>query len=216
MKRFFLFSLVVLFVLISTSAMAVGTDRPGKMTFKAGWLLFTDEFLIDTESDEAPYVAIEAKSRLTDNLDIGMEIGYVKFEGDNYGWPDIGMDVSGQTSPFYGVIVNKIRYIPIEFNLSHTNDIGPLVYTLGMGFSINHINWDIRVNDEDTLFTLLSEEDQWTNGIQVFFDFSYKVKEYFAGFEGKYQYVEDTDFFDDWVKVNFHNWRTNLLIGRNF
>lgn len=214
MKRFFLFSLVVVFLLAPTSAMAVEPDNLGRASFKAGWLTFTDDFLEDTESDGALYIAIEARSRLTDYLDVGMELGYARLEGD-IGDPG-GRDVSGIPTPFIGGIENEITYIPIEVNLSHTKDLGILAYTLGAGYSLNYINWDIRFNDTGNSFLLLDEEDQWAHGYQAFFDFSFESEGYFAGFDGKYQYVDETDFFNDLLEVNLHNWRTNIQIGRFF
>ncbi|MEE9543707.1 MAG: hypothetical protein V3V95_07985 [Thermodesulfobacteriota bacterium] len=213
MKRFLLFSLVAVFVLISTSAMAYDPYKlGGKASFKAGWLLFTDDFLEDTDSDQALYLAVEAKSRLTDYLDVGMEIGYTQFKGDIVG----PKEISGKGSNFLGTIENEITYVPIELNISHTKDFGTLAYTLGVGVSLNYINWDINVNDTGTPFTLVDEEDNWVAGAQAYFGFAFEGEEYFVGLDGKYQYVQEQNFFNDWLEINFNNWRTSIQVGRFF
>jgi hypothetical protein len=212
MKRFILFSLVAILVFASTSALAANFNRDAKVAIKVDWLTFTDDLLEDTDSDEALYVAIDMRSPLTEFLDIGMEIGYTNFSGDIVG----PKAISGKTTNFVGTWENDINYIPIEVNLSYSRNFGSLVYTLGAGLSGNYVTMDINVNDTAAPFTLVDEESAWLKGAQAFIDLSYDGESYFFGLDGKYQVVEDQDFFNQWLEVNFSNFRTGIHIGKHF
>jgi hypothetical protein len=213
MKRLSLFLLVAAVIFASTSVMAANSQRDSKVALKVDWLTFTDDLLEDTDSDETPYIAVEMRSPLTEDLDIGIEIGYVNLSGDITG----PKPVSGKTNNFIGTWENQIKYIPIELNLSYSRYFGSLVYTLGAGVSGTFVDYDIEVNDTSGApFTLLDNEDAWLKGAQAFFDLSYEGESYFFGIDAKYQVVEEQDFFNKWLEVNFSNWRAGLHIGKLF
>ncbi len=212
MKRFLLFSLVAVFILASTTALAASPDIRAKGALKVDWLTFTDNLLEDTDSDETLYIAIEMRSPVTDYLDIGMELGYANFSGDITG----PKEISGKSGNFIGTWKNTILYIPIEVNLSYSRDLGSLAYTLGVGLSGTFVNYDIDVNDTGTPFAISGDENVWLKGAQAFFDLSYNGESYFFGIDGKYQVVEEQEFFNQWLEINFSNWRTGLHVGAYF
>lgn len=212
MKRFLLFSLVAVFILMSTSALAAGLDKRAKGSIKVDWLTFTDDLLEDTDSDEAIYVGLEMRSPVSDYFDIGMEIGYVGFTRDITG----PTEISGRPGTFTGTWENTIMYIPIEVNVSYTRNLGSLAYTLGGGLSGTFVNLEVDINDIGIPFTLAGEENNWLIGAQAFFDLSFNGETFFFGIDGKYQVVEEEDFFNNWLQINFSNWRTGLHVGAYF
>ena len=214
MKRVILFSLVAVLIFASTSALAASTSRHSKAvinkaSLKLDWLTFTDDLLEDTDSSEALYIAIEMRSPVTPLFDIGMEVGYTKFSGDIVG----PKSISGKSTNFIGTWENTITYVPIEFNLSYSRYFGNLVYMMGSGISGNYVNLEADVNDTVTPFTFSDEDSAWLLGAQVFFDLSYEGETYFFGIDAKYQVVEETDFFNQWLDVNFSNLRAGIHIG---
>ncbi|MBE9531673.1 MAG: hypothetical protein IME98_02580 [Proteobacteria bacterium] len=212
MKRTILFSLFAVLIFASTSVMAANTSRDSRIALKVDWLTFTDDLLEDTDSDETYYVAIDMRSPLTDYLDIGMEIGYVNFKGDITG----PKPISGKSGNFIGTWENNIKFIPVEVNLSYSRHFGNLVYTLGAGVSGSFVNYEVDVNDTGTPFTLVDEESAWLKGAQAFFALGYDGDSYFFGVDGKYQALEEQEFFNQWLEVNFSNWRTGIHIGKRF
>lgn len=213
MKRFILFSLIAVLIFASTSALAANIDRDTKVAIKVDWLTFTDDLLADTGSNEALYVALDMRSPLTENFDIGMEIGYIKFAGDITG----PKEISGKSGNFIGTWENNIRYIPIEVNLSYSRDFDSFVYTLGAGISGNFVDLDVDVIDTSGVpFTFRDDESAWLLGAQIFVDLSFEGESYFFGIDGKYQFVEEQDFFNKWLEINFSNFRTGIHIGKHF
>ncbi len=212
MRRFLLFSLVAVFILASTTALAAGPDKRAKGALKVEWLIFTDDLLEDTDSDQALYYAIDMRSPVTDYFDIGIEIGYSSFSGDITG----PTQISGKATSFIGTWENTILYIPVEINLSYSRSFGSLVYTLGGGLSGTFVNLEVDVNDLGTPFALAGEEDNWLKGAQAFFDLSYNGESFFFGIDGKYQVVEEQDFFNNWLEINFSNFRAGLHVGSYF
>lgn len=213
MKRFLLFSLIAVFILMmSTTALAAEVDKRAKGTLKVDWLTFTDDFLDDTDSKEALYVGLDMRSPLTDYYDIGMEIGYVSFTRDITG----PAQISGRPGTFTGTWENDLLFIPVEVYISYSRDFGNLVYTLGAGFSGTFVKYGVDVNDLGVPFTYVDEESGWLKGAQAFFDLSYNGEVFFFGIDGKYHVVEGQEYFNKWLDINFSNFRTGLHVGSYF
>jgi hypothetical protein len=188
MKRLSLFLLVAAIIFASTTVMAANSQGDAKIALKVDWLTFTDDLLEDTDSDETPYIAIDMRSRLTDDFDIGLEVGYAKVSGDITG----PKPISGKTTNFIGTWENEIKYIPVELNISYSRYFGSLVYTLGAGVSGTFVDYEIDVDDTSGApFTLVDDESVWLKGAQAFFDLSYEGESYFFGVDAKYQVVEE-------------------------
>lgn len=209
MKRFILLSLIAVLIFASTSALAANINRDTNIAIKVNQLTFTDAFLEDTDSDQGVYYAIDMRSPLTEFLDIGMEIGYFNHSGDIVG----PQAISGNGSVFNGTWDTTIKYIPVEVNLSYSRYFGSLVYTLGAGVSGNYVSMDIDVTGD---YSIVDNDSAWLLGAQTNIDLSYEGESWVFGIDGKLQVVKEREFFNNWLDINFSNWRVGIHVGKHF
>ncbi len=202
MKKLCLFSLIIAFVLVSTTVYAAERAPLGKgnIALKLDYLQFTEDDLDDLDANTGAYVGIEGYTYIAPNLYLGAEVGYANPEGE------------AKLSTFFGSVDvdTEIDYIPIEVNLKYTLEaiLPNLVIDLGAGVSYNYARAEVTVGSG---FASESDDDiHWLLGAQCFTDLNYKINEFFVGINGKYQITED---FED---VNFNNWRIGGQIGIMF
>lgn len=200
MKKVFLFSLIISFILLSTTAFAAEKAAlgAGNLALKVDYIDFTDSAMDDLDVDSGLYVGLEAYSHLADtapNFYIGMEVGYTNIDGET--------DVAGRD------VDTEATFVPIELNLKYAMNIVPnLVIDLGAGPSINYV----KVEAPHTFGT----DDDWVWGGQVFADLNYKLNQFFIGINAKYQITEDYEVGDFETDVSLRNWRIGGQVGIMF
>ncbi len=196
MKKLCLFSLTIIFVLVSTVTYAA--ERAplgmGNLAVKLDYLNFTDDLVDDFDVDDAFYVGLEGYGEIAPNLYIGAEVGYANPDGDILG------------------IDTEITFVPIEVNLKYAIKPDPnLVIDFGAGVSYNYVDEDLSYRSESV------SEDDWLFGGQFFVDLNYKFSKFFIGLNAKYQITEE---FEEWsldiADHNLNNWRVGGQIGIMF
>jgi hypothetical protein len=85
MKKFFIVSLLVMFVFASTSVFAAERYSLGmsNVALKVDYLNFTDDVFDNIDLDEAIYVGLEGCLAVMPNLYLGMETGWAGAENDD-------------------------------------------------------------------------------------------------------------------------------------
>jgi opacity protein-like surface antigen len=202
MKKFFIISLLVMFVFASTSVFAAERYALGmsNVALKVDYLNFTDDVFDNIDLDEAIYVGLEGYLAVMPNLYLGMETGWAYSENDDkIGNLNVDIDVT---------------FIPIELNLKYMAEISPQ-WVLGVGGGISYNYFEIEANDIDR------DADDWVFGGQVFAELNYKMNDqWFLGIETKYQWTEDLEFDDFGVngrdvdtETSADNWRIGARVG---
>ena len=209
MKRLFLFSLIVVLVLASSTAFAAvrGPSRAplgyGNFALKVDYIDFTENELKDLDVDTAAYVALEGYGLIAPNLYLGIEVGYAN--------PDGG--VSGHVLGVgNGHIDTEVTFVPSELNLKYAVNAAPnLVIDFGAGISTTYVEVEQTVFVETPHVTIFAEEDDLLFGGQFFVDLNYTANQFFIGINAKYHLTED---FEDFT--NFNNWRIGGQVGIRF
>lgn len=203
MKKIFLFSLLIAFIL--TSAVSYAQEKAlignGNIALKMDYLNFTESALEDLDNDDCFYVGLEAYNKVSSNFYIGMEVGYTNSEGDarirNVDREIVKADT-------------ELTYVPIELNLKYALDITPkLAVDFGAGPSYNWMK-------EELSGPGLTTAEDWLWGGQLFADLDYKIDRFFLGINVKYQFTENFEIDDHETDVNANNWRVGGQVGIMF
>ena len=190
MKKLLLFSLIVSFIILSTTAFAAEKAPlgAGNLALKVDYINFTDQDMEDFDTDSGAYFGIEAYSQVADaspNLYVGMEVGVANIDGD----------ISGTDT--------ETTFVPIELNLKYALKITPEVtIDIGAGPSVNYAKLE-----SDSV-----SSDNWMIGGQAFVDLSLKLHQFFVGINAKYQIMENFNDSD----VSLRNWRIGGQAGIMF
>ena len=204
MKKVFLFSLIVSFVVLSSTAFAAEKAALGKTNFalKVESINFTEDLVEDADANSGLYVGIEAYSELTDitpNLYVGVETGYATTDGD--------LERSGDHYD------TEATFVPIELNLKYAINASPnLVIDFGFGASYNYAAVEISEPAEGESV----DDDDWLFGAQVFVDLNYKINQFFVGISAKYQITENYEIGSLETDVRAKNWRIGGQAGIMF
>jgi hypothetical protein len=190
MKKLLLFSLIVSFVVLSTTAFAAEKAAlgAGNLALKVDYIDFTDTTLHDRDVESGLYVGLEAYSHLADtapNFYVGMEVGIANIDGN----------ISG--------IDTEATFVPIELNLKYALKITPEVtIDIGAGPSVNYAKLELGSGSSD----------DWMIGGQAFVDLNLKLKQFFVGINAKYQLMENFNDSDE----SLRNWRFGGQAGIMF
>ena len=201
MKRLFLLSIIMVFVITSTTVYAA-EKAPlgiGNIALKLDYINFTDEDLEDLDAETGLYLGLEGYGEIAPNIYLGAEIGYANPEGDIHVY-----------IPFYGLVKvdTEVTFVPIELNLKYAFDAAPnFVVDLGAGASYNYAKGELTVDG------ISDDEDDWLFGGQVFADLNYRSGAFFLGINAKYQITEDLEIKDIGYKLSGNNWRIGGQIG---
>src|SRR4030042_1568224 len=191
MKRLLLVSLVVSFIILSTTAFAAekASLGAGNVAVKLDYINFTENEFEDADIDTGYYIGLEAYGEVSPNLYLGAEVGYANPDGKI---EDVKIEAT---------------FIPIELNLKYAFKAAPnFIIDVGAGVSYNFAELEItEPGDSDS-------EDDWLFGGQFFVDLNYTVNQFFIGVNAKYQLTED---FKD-ADFNFSNWRVGGQVGLMF
>jgi len=202
MKKFFILSVLVMFVFASTAVFAAERYALGTSNFalKVDYINFTDDVFENIDLDNGIYVGLEGYHAVMPNLYLGMEVGWAGAENDdNIGNLKVDIDVT---------------YIPIELNLKYVAEIAPQL-VLGVGGGISYNYFEIEANNIDR------DADDWVFGGQLFAEINYKMNDaWFLGLETKYQWTDDLEFDDigpgeqDFdTETSADNWRIGAKVG---
>jgi hypothetical protein len=200
MKKLFLVSLVMVFVLAATSLYAAERLPLGNGTLavKVDYINFTESAFKDLDLDQGLYLGLEAYAKVIPNLYIGLESGYV-FDDGKVDGSILSPDLSGIRAD------TELIYVPIELNMKFVIEPAPnLALDLGVGGSYNYAKVKAKAQDVNVL-----DEQEWLWGGQFFGDLNYKIQQFVIGINGKYQLTEK--FKDSDTKLN--NWRVGGQIG---
>ncbi len=192
MKKLLLFSLIVFFVVFSTTAFAAekASLGVGNVTLKLDYISFTESELEDADVDTGFYIGLEAYGEVSPNLYLGAEVGYANPDGS------------------VGIVDTEVTFVPIELNLKYAFKAAPnLAIDIGAGVSYNFAKVE-----QTELGISLYDDDDWLFGGQFFVDLNYTINQFFIGVNAKYQLTED---FKD-ADLNFSNWRLGGQVGIMF
>jgi hypothetical protein len=201
MKRLFLFSLIMAFVLASTVVYAQEKAQPGKAPLGIGnlglkfeYIDFTENMFEDLGIEDAFYVGVEGYAEISPGVYLGAEIGYANPDGRGK-IGRIGMNTD-------------LTFIPIELNLKYAlKAYRNIVVDFGGGACYNYV--EANVSEETKR---IKSGDDWLFGGQLFLNLNYTIDQFFIGLGAKYQI---TDEFEDWNE-NFNNLRFGGKIGIMF
>jgi len=200
MKKLLLFVLVSVIVMTSTAVYAA-QKAPlglGNIAVKLDYIGFTEDILSDVDVDQGLFIGLEGYVQLVPALYLGAEVGYANPEGSF-----LGIDPWG----YVAKINSELTFVPIELNLKYAIPAtSNLVFDLGAGASYTY------VEEEATLFGIVSRADDWLFGGQVFADMNYTTGIFFIGINGKYQITEDFEGGN----YSYNNWRVGGQIGVMF
>jgi hypothetical protein len=212
MKKLFSFSLIVAFILISSTLYAE-QKAPlgiGNIAVKFDYINFTDSVLKDADVDSGFYIGIEGYVQIVPNLYLGAEAGYTN--------PDGNLDEDVYV-PYVGIVHahadTEVTFVPIELNLKYAIEAAPnFVIDIGAGGSYNYVKVEANVTASALGVSapiLSGSNDDWLWGGQFFADLNYTINQFFIGVNGKYQLTED---FKD--SYDYNNWRVGGQIGIRF
>lgn len=170
----------------------------GNVAFKVDYLRFTDDGVKNLDAENGIYIAGEFYVPVFNpNLYLGLEVGY--------GWSSGDIDIIGAD------VDVDLDYVPIEFNGKYAFELDPsLVLSLGAGISYNYLNIDADVNG------ISAGDSDWLFGGQFFADLNYKMGQWFAGANVKYQITEDTTLGDIEKDASASNFRAGGQFGFMF
>ena len=197
MKRLLLVSLVVFFIILSTTAFAAekASLGAGNVALKLDYISFTESEFEDAEIDTGYYIGLEAYGEVSPNLYLGAEVGYANPDG-NIEWEGINVDT-------------EATFVPIEVNLKYAFKAAPnFVIDVGAGVSYSFAEFEEKPSAHFAPFS----EDDWLFGGQFFVDLNYTINQFFIGVNAKYQLTEDFQDFD----FNYNNWRIGGQVGLMF
>ena len=190
MKRLFLFSIIIVFIMASTSVYAEERARLGDGNFalKLDYIVFTDGHFDDHgNEDDGLYIGLEGYGEIIPNLYLGGEVGQ-------------GINI--------GILGEDISFFPIELNLKYAIEAARnFVIDFGAGVSYCYV----ELRDQDP-FGSGRDEDDWLFGGQFFGDLTYKIHWFSIGVNAKYQITED--FRDE--DFDLSNLRVGAQIGIMF
>ena len=112
-------------------------------------------------------------------------------------------------------VEDDITFVPVEINLKYAMEAASnFVVDFGAGLSYSYVELDRSIyfrhpELENTVTSRSETRDEWLFGGQVFVDFTYKIRWFSIGVNGKYQITED--FKDD--DFDFSNWRLGAQLG---
>lgn len=203
MKKVFLFSLLVVFVLMSTSLYAaekysLGTSH---IALKVDYFSFTDDVFDDIDLDAGPYIGLEGYYGIMPNLYLGLEAGWAGTSNDGFIEElDADADID-------------VNFVPIELNLKYAIDVSP-AWVISLGAGVSYSWFDVKVDVEGVGD---ADEEDWVFGGQVFADITYKLSnQWFIGINGKYQITEEIEFDDADTDTKANNWRAGAQVGLMF
>jgi len=195
MKKLFLFSLIMVFVLASTVVYAA-EKAPlgiGNLALKLDYMNFSDSDLENLGVDDSFYIGLEGYGEIARNLYLGAEVGYAN--------PDSKIKIEGVKGDI------DLTYIPIELNLKYAIKPNPnIVIDFGAGLSYNYLESKISGRG------ISDSGNDWLFGGQIFVDANYTINQFFLGLSAKYQITDD---FEDW-DFNGSNLRIGGQIGVMF
>jgi hypothetical protein len=207
MKKLFLFSLMMAFILASSTVYAE-QKAPlgiGNIAVKLDYINFTDDVLKDSDVDTGLYVGLEGYGEIVPNLYLGAEVGYTNPDGN------VDMDVYVPYGIVHGHADTDLTFVPIELNLKYAIKAVPnLVIDFGAGGSYNYVKEKATVSALG--ISISDSTDDWLWGGQFFADLNYTINQFFIGVNAKYQLTEDVKDYN----YNYNNWRVGGQIGIMF
>jgi hypothetical protein len=209
MKKLFLVSLMVVFILTSTSVFAADKYVLGNtnVALKVDYFAFTEDVFGDVDLDEGAYVGLEGYYGVMPDLYVGLEAGWAGTSNDgdvNIAGEMVDTDVD-------------VTLVPVELNLKYVIEASPeWIIGLGAGVSYNYFEVEIDPKNYGS-----ADEDDWVWGGQLFAEVNYKMSEqWFLGINGKYQWTEKLEFEirgeDVETDTRADNWRAGVQIGMMF
>jgi hypothetical protein len=195
MKKLFLVSLIVFFIVLSTTAYATEKASLGNfnLAIKLDYINFTKDALKNSDIDTGLYTGLEGYGKIAPNLYLGAEVGYANPEGTA-----LGLDT-------------KLNFIPIEMNLKYIVEAAPnLNVDFGIGISYNY------VEEKASGIGVSVSLDDWVFGGQLFADLNYRIDTVFIGINAKYQITENSDIGGTESDRSFSNWRIGGQAGIMF
>ena len=190
MKRLFLISICIVFVMTSTvlHAQERAPLGNGNVAVKLDYIVFTNDHFDEAfNQDDGLYIGLEGYGQIFPNLYLGGEIGQ-----------GINIDVLGE----------DITFVPIELNLKYAIEAARN-FVIDFGAGVSYIYVGLR--DQDP-FGSGRDEDDWLFGGQFFGDLTYKIHWFSIGVNVKYQITQD--FRDEDFDLN--NLRVGAQIGIMF
>jgi hypothetical protein len=172
MKKLCLFSLMIAFILVSTtvySAERVPLGE-GNVALKLDYISFTDDHL-----GNGLYIGLEGYGEIMPNLYLGGNVG---------------------TAANVTIFGENVTFVPIELNLKYAIEAAPK-FVIDFGTGASYIYTEIQRED---LFLPYVKENDWLFGGQIFAELAYKINKFFIGINGKYQITQD--FKDENVDLN--------------
>ncbi len=191
MKRLFLLSIIIVFILASTSVYAEERAPLGKGNFavKLDYIVFTDDHFDNPgNEDDGLYIGLEGYGEIIPRLYLGGEVGGA-----------VNISLGGE----------EISFFPIELNLKYAIEAAHnFVIDFGAGVSYSYV----ELRDQNPFGSGWDERDDWLFGGQFFADLTYKIHWFSIGVNAKYQVTQD--FRDD--DFDLSNLRLGAQIGVMF
>ncbi len=191
MKRLFLFSICIVFVMAPAATQAQERAPLGNSNFalKLDYINFTNDHFDSPISSEGMYIRLEGYGKITPNLYLGGEVGNA-----------INLDlISGE----------DINFVPFELNLKYATKVARnFVVDCGAGISYSKV----ELKYDPTFGPAQRERSDWLFGGQFFADLTYNINWFSVGVNAKYQITEDFNS----ESVDLSNWRTGVQIGITF
>jgi len=191
MKRLFLISICIVFVM--TSAALHAQERlpqrvplgNGNFAVKLDYIAFTDGYFDKPgHEDDGLYIGLEGYGRIYRNLYLGGEVGGAA-----------NITIFGE----------DISFFPVEVNLKYAIEAARnFAVDFGAGVSYSYA----KLQDH-SLFGSDRERSDWLFGGQFFAELTYKIDWFSIGVNAKYQITQgfrDEDF-------DLSNWRIGAQIG---
>ena len=187
MKRLFLISICIVFVM--TSAALHAQERVplgnGNVALKLDYIAFTDGYFDKPgNEDDGLYIGLEGYGKIYRNLYLGGEVGQA-----------INIGILGE----------DISFFPVDLNLKYAIESARnFVVDFGAGVSYSYAKLE-----DHSLFGSNRERSDWLFGGQFFGDLIYKIHWFSIGVNAKYQITQS--FRDE--GIDFGNWRIGAQIG---
>lgn len=195
MKQVCMFILAILFVL-SVSVVRAEEKAPlgsGTFALKIDYIKFNATQIRNSNVDTGLYLGIEGYGHIGSNWYLGGEVGYANPQGS----------FTYMGTPYDA----ELTFIPVEVNVKRALARSPhYVTSSGFGLSLNFVEQKTRASGPP----LTTDDILW--GFQFFFDYNYKINNFFVGATFKFQV---TDKFSD-ESYNYFNWRLGSQVGFMF
>ena len=188
MKRLFLISICIVFVMASAALHAQEKKAPlgkGNFAVKLDYITFTDGFFDKSgREDDGLYIGLEGYGRIYENLYLGGEVGGA-----------LNITIFGE----------EISFVPIELNAKYAIELVPnLAVDFGAGVSYSYA----KLEDLGP-FGSGKERSDWLFGGQFFADLTYRINWFSIGINTKYQITQS--FRDEGFDLG--NWRIGAQMG---